>query len=41
MGMLLLARDATVTYCHSKSRNLATVVRTGDIVVAAVGQLNG
>jgi methylenetetrahydrofolate dehydrogenase (NADP+)/methenyltetrahydrofolate cyclohydrolase len=40
VGMLLLGRDATVTYCHSKTRDLATVVRTGDIVVAAVGQPN-
>jgi methylenetetrahydrofolate dehydrogenase (NADP+)/methenyltetrahydrofolate cyclohydrolase len=38
--MLLLGRDATVTFCHSKTRDLATVVRTGDIVVAAVGQPN-
>lgn len=37
VGMLLLARDATVTYCHSKTRNLDEVVRQGDIVVAAVG----
>ena len=40
VGMLLLGRDATVTFCHSKTRDLATVVRTGDIVVAAVGQPN-
>jgi methylenetetrahydrofolate dehydrogenase (NADP+) / methenyltetrahydrofolate cyclohydrolase len=40
VGMLLLRRDATVTFCHSKTRDLATVVRTGDIVVAAVGQAN-
>jgi methylenetetrahydrofolate dehydrogenase (NADP+)/methenyltetrahydrofolate cyclohydrolase len=38
VGMLLLARDATVTYCHSKTQGLADVVRTGDIVVAAVGK---
>jgi methylenetetrahydrofolate dehydrogenase (NADP+)/methenyltetrahydrofolate cyclohydrolase len=37
VGMLLLARNATVTYCHSRTRDLADVVRTGDIVVAAVG----
>lgn len=37
-GMLLLGRDATVTYCHSKTRHLAEVVRTADIVVAAVGK---
>ena len=38
MGMLLLARDATVTYCHSRTEDLPTIVRTADIVVAAVGR---
>lgn len=37
-AMLLLARDATVTICHSKTVGLAEVVRTADIVVAAVGK---
>lgn len=37
VGMLLLARDATVTYCHSRTSNLADHVRNADIVVAAVG----
>lgn len=38
VGMLLLARDATVTFCHSKTIELAQAVRRADIVVAAVGQ---
>ncbi|HWE89576.1 MAG TPA: bifunctional 5,10-methylenetetrahydrofolate dehydrogenase/5,10-methenyltetrahydrofolate cyclohydrolase [Pseudonocardiaceae bacterium] len=38
VGMLLLARDATVTFCHSHTRDLPSVVRTADIVVAAVGR---
>jgi methylenetetrahydrofolate dehydrogenase (NADP+)/methenyltetrahydrofolate cyclohydrolase len=38
VGMLLLARHATVTYCHSRTRDLPDVVREADIVVAAVGQ---
>ena len=38
IGMLLLARDATVTYCHSKTIDLASMVREADIVVAAVGR---
>ena len=38
VGMLLLGRDATVTYCHSKTRDLPSIVRTADIVVAAVGR---
>ncbi|HEX3841834.1 MAG TPA: bifunctional 5,10-methylenetetrahydrofolate dehydrogenase/5,10-methenyltetrahydrofolate cyclohydrolase [Acidimicrobiales bacterium] len=38
VGMLLLGRDATVTYCHSKTRDLPSIVRTADILVAAVGR---
>lgn len=38
MGMLLLAGDATVTYCHSRTEDLPSVIATGDIVVAAVGR---
>jgi methylenetetrahydrofolate dehydrogenase (NADP+)/methenyltetrahydrofolate cyclohydrolase len=38
LGMLLLARDATVTYCHSRTKDLPTIVRSADIVVAAVGR---
>jgi len=38
VGMLLLARDATVTFCHSKTADLAEAVRRADIVVAAAGR---
>lgn len=38
VGMLLLGRDATVTYCHSRTTDLAHRVRQADIVVAAVGK---
>ncbi|MGI3223465.1 bifunctional 5,10-methylenetetrahydrofolate dehydrogenase/5,10-methenyltetrahydrofolate cyclohydrolase [Streptomyces sp. GTA36] len=38
VGMLLLGRDATVTYCHSRTTDLSAVVREADIVVAAVGR---
>jgi len=38
VGMLLLARDATVTYCHSRTTQLPSIVRSGDIVIAAVGK---
>ena len=38
IGMLLLAEDATVTFCHSRSRDLAEEVRTADIVIAAAGR---
>lgn len=37
VGMLLLARNATVTYCHSRTRELKSHVASADIVVAAVG----
>src|SRR5262249_30278117 len=35
VSMLLLARDATVTVCHSRTRELPDLVRQADIVVAA------
>jgi methylenetetrahydrofolate dehydrogenase (NADP+) / methenyltetrahydrofolate cyclohydrolase len=38
VGMLLLGRNATVTYCHSRTRDLPRIVRAADIVVAAVGR---
>ncbi|GAA1292780.1 bifunctional 5,10-methylenetetrahydrofolate dehydrogenase/5,10-methenyltetrahydrofolate cyclohydrolase [Saccharothrix xinjiangensis] len=38
VALLLLARDATVTCCHSKTADLAEVVREADVVVAAVGR---
>ncbi|WNI22575.1 bifunctional 5,10-methylenetetrahydrofolate dehydrogenase/5,10-methenyltetrahydrofolate cyclohydrolase [Streptomyces sp. ITFR-16] len=37
-GMLLLGRDATVTYCHSRTTDLASLVRQADVLVAAVGK---
>ncbi|MFJ1625831.1 bifunctional 5,10-methylenetetrahydrofolate dehydrogenase/5,10-methenyltetrahydrofolate cyclohydrolase [Streptomyces sp. NPDC088190] len=38
VGMLLLGRNATVTYCHSRTSGLAGIVRQADILVAAVGR---
>jgi 5,10-methylene-tetrahydrofolate dehydrogenase/methenyl tetrahydrofolate cyclohydrolase len=38
VAMMLLARDATVTICHSKTPKLASVVHEGDIVIAAIGK---
>ncbi len=38
IGMLLLARNATVTYCHSRTHDLAGIVNSADIVIAAVGK---
>lgn len=37
-ALMLLERDATVTMCHSKTRGLPDIVRTADILVAAVGR---
>ncbi len=37
-AMLLLRRDATLTICHSRSRDLAAICRTADILIAAVGR---
>lgn len=38
MAMMLLERNATVTVCHSKTKDLAVKCRMADIVVAAVGR---
>ncbi|MCZ7452441.1 bifunctional methylenetetrahydrofolate dehydrogenase/methenyltetrahydrofolate cyclohydrolase [Rhizobium rhizogenes] len=38
MGQLLLNANATVTMAHSRTRDLATVCKTADILVAAVGR---
>lgn len=37
-AILLLAENATVTICHSKTRDLPSVSRTADILVAAIGR---
>ncbi len=38
MAALLLQRNATVTICHSRTKDLPGVVRNADIVIAAVGR---
>jgi methylenetetrahydrofolate dehydrogenase (NADP+)/methenyltetrahydrofolate cyclohydrolase len=38
VAQLLLQRDATVTICHSKTRDLAAVAREADILVVAIGR---
>ena len=37
MAMLLLKENATVTICHSRTANLATITTQADILVAAIG----
>jgi methylenetetrahydrofolate dehydrogenase (NADP+)/methenyltetrahydrofolate cyclohydrolase len=38
VAQLLLQRDATVTICHSKTRDLASVTRQADVLVVAIGR---
>lgn len=38
MAMMLLNANCTVTICHSKTQNLAEIVKQADIVVGAVGK---
>jgi methylenetetrahydrofolate dehydrogenase (NADP+)/methenyltetrahydrofolate cyclohydrolase len=40
MAALLMQANATITVCHSRTKDLPDVVRNGDIVVAAVGRPN-
>jgi len=40
VALLLLNENATVTICHSKTKNLGEVVKRADIVIAAVGRPN-
>ncbi len=40
MGQLLLQKDATVTYTHSKTPDLPSITKQADILVAAVGRPN-
>jgi methylenetetrahydrofolate dehydrogenase (NADP+)/methenyltetrahydrofolate cyclohydrolase len=37
---MLLERNATVTICHSKTKNLASVTKQADILVVAIGRAN-
>jgi len=39
LASLLLARNATVTTCHSRTRDLPDVCRQADVLIAAVGRL--
>lgn len=38
MGQLLLNENATVTYCHSKTKDLKTMTNMADILIVAVGK---
>lgn len=38
MGLLLLEKNATVTYCHSRTKNLREIASEADILVVAMGR---
>ena len=38
LSMLLLNKNATVTICHSKSKDIASISKKADIVIAAIGR---
>ncbi len=38
-ALLLISRNATVTVCHSRTRDLPAVVRQADILIAAIGKM--
>jgi methylenetetrahydrofolate dehydrogenase (NADP+)/methenyltetrahydrofolate cyclohydrolase len=38
VALMCLQQNATVTLCHSKTRDLAAKVRSADVLIAAVGQ---
>ncbi len=38
MALLLLAQNATVTMCHSKTRDLPAAARRADVLIAAIGK---
>lgn len=40
MAQCLLNKNATVTICHSKTKNIADITKKADILISAVGKLN-
>lgn len=38
LSQMILNRNATVTICHSKTKNLADIIKTADILISAVGK---
>ena len=39
IALLLLAQNATVTICHSRTKNLGAVTKRADVLIAAVGKI--
>lgn len=40
MGQLLLNENATVTYCHSRTKDLSSITNLADILIVAIGKAN-
>jgi methylenetetrahydrofolate dehydrogenase (NADP+)/methenyltetrahydrofolate cyclohydrolase len=40
LGMMMLEKNATVTYCHSRTKNLADICRQADVLAVAIGRAN-
>jgi methylenetetrahydrofolate dehydrogenase (NADP+) / methenyltetrahydrofolate cyclohydrolase len=40
IGMMLMSRHSTITYCHSRTTDLPGVCRRADVLVAAIGRAN-
>ena len=40
VGQMLLNSNATVTFCHSKTKDLAKITKTADLLICAAGRLN-
>ena len=38
LALMLLQRNATVTICHSKTKDLAAVCREADLLLVAIGR---
>ena len=38
VALMLIKENATVTVCHSRTRNIAEIVRGADVVIAAIGR---
>jgi methylenetetrahydrofolate dehydrogenase (NADP+)/methenyltetrahydrofolate cyclohydrolase/formyltetrahydrofolate synthetase len=38
MAMMLLHANATVTICHSRTKNIPAIIREADILIAAIGK---
>ncbi len=39
VALLLISRNATVTVCHSRTRDLPSIIRQADILIAAIGKM--